>query len=423
MLARLAPLGLALLSLSAPAACGGNAGPEGAAASASASASVPARPGPRLACGHALTLWPALKGDELRFAAERARAFARQTGVEVELVELPFDELRQRFVEASAAGKGPDLLYGPNDWGGAFVEAGLVADLGGRLDAKKYFDLTVKAATYRGKLVGVPESFEVVTQYYNAALLPGGLPRFDEASVTPNRVPAGRYVVAYEASSLYFSVAFLHAVGGQLFDDEGNFLLDETATVRWLTLLKKVKQAGSLPKDGRGATAKSLFLEGRVGAYFSGPWDLADVKRGVTEWQLAKLPVAGFGEPKPFLGVKLLYVASKSSCPEAALAFAESLSGLDAELEWVKTSNPAHLPALSAVYRDASVRENAAAQGFLAQAESSVPFPNVPAMGQVWGPADEALKAVLERGTPPAAAAKKMLAAVRANVRALKPAR
>jgi arabinogalactan oligomer/maltooligosaccharide transport system substrate-binding protein len=336
---------------------------------------------------------------------------------------VPFDELRERFVRASASGDGPDLLYGPNDWGGALVEAGLVADLGGRFDAKKYFDLTAKAATYRGKLIGVPESFEVVTQYYNAALLPGGLPRLDESNADPRRVPPGHHVVAYEASSFYYSVAFLHAVGGQLFDDEGNFLLDEEAAGRWLSLLKKVKQTGGLPKDGRGEAAKALFLEGRVGAYFSGPWDLADVKRGRVDWQLSKLPVAGVGEAKPFLGVKLLYVASKSPCPEAALAFAEALSGLGAELEWVKTVNPAHLPALSAVYRDASVRENAAAQGFLSQAESSVPFPNVPAMGQVWGPADEALKAVLERGAPPAGAAKKMVAAIRAKVRALKPAR
>jgi arabinogalactan oligomer / maltooligosaccharide transport system substrate-binding protein len=424
---------LVAVSFVALGACGGRVGSDGGSAGASASANVSASAGAsapasaaassggRVACPHALTVWPALRGDELRFAAERGKAFERQTGVAVEIVDVPFDELRQRFVQASEAGKGPDVLYGPNDWGGALAEAGLIADLGGRFDAKKYFDLTAKAASYRGKAIGVPESFEVVTQYYNAALLPGGLSRFDAEAAGAARVPAGQHVVAYDAASFYFSVAFLHAVGGRLFDDEGNFILDERAAARWLALLKKVKRAGGMPKDGKGATAKSLFLEGKVGAYFSGPWDLADIKRGRADWQLAKLPAVDRGEAKPFLGVKLLYVASKSDCVEAAVAFAESLAGLESELAWVKTTNAAHLPALLATYRDVSLRENVAAQGFLAQAESSLPFPNVAAMGQVWGPADEALKAVLEGGSPPAAAAKKMVATIRAALRAAKP--
>jgi maltose-binding protein MalE len=404
--------------------CGAKAGPAdagGAAGAAQAVSLAPPVPTPRAACARPLTLWPALKGDELRFAEARARAFARQTGVAVEVASVPFDELRERYVRAAEGGQGPDLLYGPNDWGGALADAGLVADVGGRVDAKKYFHLTVDAATYRGKLLGVPESFEVITQYYNAALLPGGLARFDEAAAAAARVPPGAYVVAYDAASFYYSAAFLHAAGGALFDDEGNFILREDAAARWLALTKRVWQAGGVPKEGRAQAAKALFLEGKVGAYFSGPWDLADVTRGRASWQLAKLPSPPEGEAKPFLGVKLLYLSRACPCPEAALAFAEAFAGLETELEWVRAVNPAHLPALSAVYREAAVRENPATQGFLAQAEASVPFPNVPAMSHVWGPADAALASVLERGVAPAAAAKKMIATIRAHARAPKP--
>jgi arabinogalactan oligomer/maltooligosaccharide transport system substrate-binding protein len=255
-----------------------------------------------------------------------------------------------------------------------------------------------------------------VTQYYNTKLFPEGVKSLDDLKAAAGKAAAGQYGLAYDITNFYFSVAFLHAVGGNLFDDQGNFALTEEAATKWLTELKKVKETGNMPKEVTGEAAKALFTGGKSGAYFSGPWDVADIKKGGGDWKLGKLPQVAGGDAKPFLGVKLLYVSSKSTCTEAALAFAESFTSAQTELAWVKKTNPAHLPAFKAAYDDAALKDNAATQGFRSQAETSVPFPNLPAMGQVWTPAGDALNAVLNQGTAPDAAAKKMVSVIKENI-------
>ena len=68
------------------------------------------------------------------------------------------------------------------------------------------------------------------------------------------------------------------------------------------------------------------------------------------------------------------------------------------------------------MYDDAALKDNPATQGFKSQAESSVPFPNIPAMGQIWTPAEDALSAVLNQNTAPDAAAKKMISTIKENI-------
>lgn len=392
---------------------GGGSTPTAASGAPTGSA---AAAGSKLSCPHPLVLWPSLNGDELQFAKDQGKAFEQKTGIQIKLLEVPFNDLQKKFIQAAPSGQGPDLLYGPNDWAGTLADGGFIADLTGKVDTSKYLEPTVKAATYKGKLLGVPEAFEVVTEYYNTKIFPDGPASVDDIVAAAGKAPKGQYGIAYDISNFYYSVAFLHAVGGNLFDDQGNFVLTEEAATKWLTELKKLKDTGNMPKEVTGEAAKALFIGGKSGAYLSGPWDVADVKKSQTEWKLGKLPKMGGSDAKPFLGVKLLYVSSKSTCAAAALSFAESFTSAETELAWVKKTNPAHLPAFKTVYDDAALKENPATQGFRSQAESSVPFPNIPAMGQVWSPAGDALNAVLNQGTAPDAAAKKMVATIKENI-------
>jgi maltose-binding protein MalE len=383
-------------------------------AKATAAATATGAAGSKLSCAHPLVIWPALNGDEVQFAKDQGKAFEQQSGLTVKILEVPFDELQKKFIQAVPGGQGPDLLYGPGDWAGTLAEGGFIADLTGKFDASKYLDSTVKAATYKGKLVGVPESFEVVTQFYNTKIFAEAPKSFDDYKA--GKTAAGQYGIAWEITEFYRSVAFLHAVGGTLFDDQGNFTLTEEAATKWLTELKKLKESGAMPKEATREAAKTLFIGGKSGAYFSGPWDVADVKKGQTEWKLAKLPKIAGGDAKPFLGSKLFYVSSKSTCAEAALAFVASFTSAPVELQWVQKTNPAHLPALKTAYDDAALKDNPATKAFREQAETSVPTPNIQAMGQVWTPGGDALNAVLNQNTAPEAAAKKMVATIKANI-------
>jgi arabinogalactan oligomer / maltooligosaccharide transport system substrate-binding protein len=395
----------------------GSAGPSASSSSAVASASASAgAKGTKLTCAHPLVIWPSLSTDETQFLKNQAKAFEKATSVKATFLDVPLGELQKKFIQSVPGGQGPDILIGPSDWAGVLSEGGFVVDLTGKVDVSKFIDATVKAATYKGKLFGVPESFEVVTQFYNTAIAPVGNVSFDEMTALRPNVPEGSYVLAYDIGDFYHSVAFLHAVGGRVFDAAGNFAITEGAATKWLTTLKEFKEKASMPKEVTGEAAKALFLSGKISSYFSGPWDVSDIMKSNVKWKITKLPKIEGSSALPFLSVKVFYLSSKSDCIDAALAFAEMFVGAESEAKLVKTVNPAHVPASKAAHDDPALITSLAIQGFRAQAAFSVPFPNNPDMGQVFPPANEAISAVLNQGVDPAVAAKKMIETIKASI-------
>jgi arabinogalactan oligomer/maltooligosaccharide transport system substrate-binding protein len=413
-------LGAACVSLLlAQSGCKDQGSPGAPASTAQASTSATAPPdakGKKALCAHPLVIWPSLSTDNTRYLKEQAKAFEKDTGVGAKFLDVPFVELQKKFIQAVPSGQGPDLLVGPNDWAGALSEGGFIADLSGKVDVTRYLDATVKAATYKGKLLGVPESFEIVTQYYNADLTPAGNKSFEDIKALGAKLPKGSYPLAYDIGNFYHSVAFLHAAGGSVLDAEGNVAITEEAATKWLTALKDLKEKANLPKEVTGESAKALFLSGKSASFLSGPWDVPDVIKSKVNWKIARMPQVDGSDARPFLGAKLFYISSKSDCIDSALAFVEKFTSAASEVELVKSVNPAHLPAAKAAHDDPALKDNATLQGFRAQAEASVPFPNSPAMGSVWTPANEAIAAVLNQGAEPAAAAKKMVETIKANI-------
>jgi len=72
-----------------------------------------------------ITMWvdaeraPALKDIAAKFKSE--------TGIEVKLVVKDFSAVRDDFITQVPTGKGPDLIVGPHDWVGKFVQNGVIA--------------------------------------------------------------------------------------------------------------------------------------------------------------------------------------------------------------------------------------------------------------------------------------------------------
>lgn len=411
-------VGLAAIAALLLAACGTAADPgapgEPGVATPAPGAPEPGAPNGAIACPRPLTFWPALAGVELAFAQDQAQAFQQETGIAVSILDVPFANLQQQYIQATPAGQGPDLLYGLNDWIGTLAEGGFIADMTDRFDTGQYLDTTIEAVTYDGRVWGIPEAFEVVAQYYNTALLPE--PAASLTELQDMQVAGGQFALAFDITNFYYAAPFLHAVGGQLFDADGNFALTEEEATTWLTAMRDLQQQAAFPQEVSEEAARALFLGGNSGSYYSGPWDVADIQAAPFEWQVAPLPAVNGQPALPFLGAKVMFISSMSDCQEAAQAFAEFFTSPQVGLAWIAEANPAHLPANTAVYDDPAVADNTIIQGFLAQAEQSVPLPNIAAMGQVWTPGEDALTSVLNAGVDPATAAQQMVNTIQTNI-------
>ena len=151
---------VAALALSA---CGG--------AAATAPATATAKPDLKASGASTITMWvdaersPALKDITAKFQAD--------TGIAVKLVVKDFAAVRDDFITQVPTGKGPDLIVGPHDWVGKFVQNGVIAPV--ELGDKKagFQDSAVRAMTYNGSVYGVPYAIENIALLRNTDLVPG----------------------------------------------------------------------------------------------------------------------------------------------------------------------------------------------------------------------------------------------------------
>lgn len=350
-----------------------------------------------------LTLWHGWTGGEAdALNSQIIPAWqAANPGISIEVLAVPFDQLKNKYQTEAATGGGPDLLIGPADWVGELASADLIAPMddllpAGALDA--YVPAAVDALRYDGKLYGLPESIETVALYYNTDLVP--TPPTSSAELVQmaadiNAADPNTYGFAL-FSNFYHPAGYLFGWGGQLFDENNRSALDSPETVSFLNWLKDLTSQPGIYQQNDDGAISSLFKEGKAGMVINGPWALSDYQNalGADKVGVAELPVIsqnGDAPAKPFLGVKHIMINSNASGDQAALAakFAEFFTG--AEVGAILAESAGHLPANTGV----DLSGNPIAGAFVAQAANSTPMPTIPEMGQVWTPAQEMIGKVL----------------------------
>ncbi len=85
-----------------------------------------------------------------------ASEFGDTEGITVQVVEVPFDQIRDQLSIAGPAGEGPDIVTGAHDWLGELVSNGVVAPIDLGPDAELYAPVAIEAFTYDGALVRRP---------------------------------------------------------------------------------------------------------------------------------------------------------------------------------------------------------------------------------------------------------------------------
>lgn len=122
-------------------------------------------------------------GDSFK---EVVKAYNAKGGDTVELTEVPFAELVQKYATAIAGGQAPDalsldLIYTP-----AFAAAGQLEDLSGWAKSLSYFNALspshVKLGTYEDRIYGLPLSVETSIFAWNKDL-------YKKAGLDPEKAP------------------------------------------------------------------------------------------------------------------------------------------------------------------------------------------------------------------------------------------
>jgi len=343
-----------------------------------------------------VTFWHAYgtgSAEEIALTKLLEQAKTDLPNIEINALQVPFNDIFNKYRTDVAAGGGPDMFIAPNDDLGNDARAGLIADItdlaAGKLGA--YAPLSVEGMSVDGKLYGIPESLKAVAFWYNKDMLPAAPKTTDELKAlmeggTPISISYG----------CYHHWGFFGAYGGKIFDSNWKVIADQGGVadaMSYLNDLYQISKTNGWPKNDSDGLAP--FSEGKVAAITNGNWAMGDYKKALGDkLAVAPLPSGPGGAANPLLGVDGFYFNPNSANKEAALEVALYLTGKNAQL--VMMNEAGHVPART----DVEITDPLI-QGLVEAFKTGYVRPQVPQLGLYWSNfcgTDE----VFEKGVPAA---------------------
>jgi multiple sugar transport system substrate-binding protein len=305
-----------------------------------------------------LVFWNGYTGPDRPAVEQIAANFsAANPDVNFKMEIMPWDSLWQKLMPALVAGSGPDIMGYSVSRLPEFAKAGRLEPLDsyfgkGSLDRSKLIPGLMEAATYQGKLYGVPMAFAGMCMYYNKD-------HFKEAGLDPENPPktmdelqnawkkllkkdaAGNVIRYPQAWGIKSTVAMVPVViwnhGGDIVGKDGKGVLDSPETIRALNLMQEAFLAYEVsPKGLTGQEADNLFAAGKASIEWNGPWAINGFRGAGINLGIAELPVGPAGKVT-WAGDTVLVMNKDSKAKDAAWGFMEFWNSPESQVYWAKT--------------------------------------------------------------------------------------
>src|SRR4030066_274048 len=173
-------------------------------ACATATTEAPAAAEPTAVPVTEVTFWHAYgtgSQEEVALTAVLAQAATDLPQYNINVLQVPFGDIYNKYRTDVAAGGGPDMFVAPNDSLGDDARAGLLADITDLATSKlgDYAPLSIEGMQVDGKLYGIPESLKAVVLWYDKSKLATPPATTDELQKlmedgTPMGICFGRYL-------------------------------------------------------------------------------------------------------------------------------------------------------------------------------------------------------------------------------------
>lgn len=389
------------VSILAVAACGSPA-PQPGQTPASTASVQPAGGGDVPQRGNAdLVIWTDLQTAPV--LQDAVRQFGEQNGISVAVQGV--NNLQTAFITADAAGSGPDVVVGANDWIGNMVQNGAVDPVtAGQPQLKSLEPVALNAVTYNKQTYGIPYAFESVVLFRNKALAPVAPANFEELAGTglelvksgkaklPLSLQIGQLGEPYSMQPLYSSAGgYLFGTGPDGTVDTSDVGVGKEGSIKFAQKLAEYGEKGSgvLSRSVSPDNAISLFTEGTIPYLVSGPWAIPTLKKAGIDYGISEVPgFAGEQPAAPFVGVQAFFVAAHGKNKSLAQEFVGK-AALSPETQLALYRSQPRPPALSSALAQASQQDTDTAT-IAAAAAKGMPLPSVPQMVSVWGPLGQA---------------------------------
>jgi arabinogalactan oligomer/maltooligosaccharide transport system substrate-binding protein len=293
-----------------------------------------------------VTFWHAYgtgSAEEVALTKALEEAAADLPGITINVLQVPFNDIYNKYRTDVAAGGGPDMFIAPNDSLGDDARAGLIADItdlaAGQLDG--YSQTAIDGMSLDGKLYGIPESLKAVLFWYNTDQIAEPPATTDELKAL---MEAGTPVAV--VFNCYHDFGFYNAFGGRIFDENWAVVANEDTGVAdamtYLNELYQIAKTNGWPLSDSDGLAP--FQQAQIAAITNGNWAMNDYRNALGDkLAVAPLPAGPEGAAAPMLGVDGFYFNPNSTNQEVALEVAKYLTS--PKIQKIMSEDAGHAPA------------------------------------------------------------------------------
>jgi maltose-binding protein MalE len=322
-----------------------------------------------------------------------ADAFGEAEGITVQVVEVPFDQIRDQLSIAGPAGEGPDIVTGAHDWLGELVSNGVIAPIDLGPDADLYAEVAIQAFTYDGALYGVPYAIENIALIRNVDLVPEAPATFEDLEATALALQADGTVdvplaVQQDPGDPYHNYPLFSALGGYVFgqNEDGTYNADDVGIDSEGGLAAAQKFAdwsneGLISKDVSYDIMNESFSTGKAPFAITGPWAVGGFTDAGINFVVEPIPPVAGGTAEVFVGVQGFMQSAFSENPDLATTFMVDYLGTE-EVQVALFDAGGRPPAMLSAYDQVS--DDPIIQGFGAAGQLGTPLPAIPEMSAVW---------------------------------------
>ena len=310
-----------------------------------------------------ITYWYTESGAQASAVNDLIIKFEQQNPtITVNARQVADAQAHDMYLSAVQHNTAPDVFSAEIGWGAEFAADGDLYDLTstvGSANTSDYLAAPLAAATYRGKVYGLPQSADFLVLYYNKAQFtaagltsaPTTWDQFDAANKLLTK--GGAFGWAWQGSG-YDMQQFLYSFGGGLVSTSGATLtpiVTSANTIKGLTFFKQelayapapvyVSGAGVVAPSYSDATTSALtaFKRGTVAMIMSNATDYAALKASATFANNSNLGVAAIPEDfatgnvarSPISGRELVLAKNTAHAAEA-IQFMQFMSSTSSQV-------------------------------------------------------------------------------------------
>ncbi len=374
-----------------------------------------------------ITIWHQWSGDYLTAITEALNEYSvMHPNVTIDLSKP--EDVTSALKVAIPAGEGPDIIAWANDQIGTNALIGNIVALNDFGVDEAFLNSVYEPAAVRGvvwqdMIWALPESQEGIAFVYNMDLVPEEYLPTDPMDFAALKSKAEAFKAAtgldlfcnqgfpgadaYHIAPVYFGFGMPEYV-----DDQGGVHLNSPeglAAATWLAEMSKV-----LPAEASHDICKAAITEGKVGAWWTGPWAIADLENAGINYGI--LPMG-----KPFVGIKVMMLSANAvdrGTAEIALDVMKFYTSPEVQKKLALVNKT--IPAQTAALADPEIQALSTIAGFGASMNLGVPMANTPFAGAQWGPVGDATGAIWNGSQTPADAIAAAQTAIEAAIAAMK---